>query len=89
MKTKLLAISLLLFTSQVFSEEVKIIKEYKILNQNHGASSTTYKVFCIDNYKYLHSYSKYFPVMGDMHVNDSTIQMFEERDGKSLPVRCN
>ncbi len=87
MKTKLLAISLLLFTSQVFSEEVKIIKEYKNLNQI--SSTTTYTVFCIDNYKYLHSYSKYFPFVGDMQVNDSTIQMFEERDGKSLPVRCN
>ena len=88
MKTKLLAISLLLFTSQVFSEEVKIIKEYKTLNQNHGVSTTTYKVFCIDNYKYLHSYSMHFP-SNRLGVNDSTIQMFEERDGKSLPVRCN
>ena len=53
MKTKLLAISLLLFTSQVFSNEVKIIKEYKTLQ--HDTSATTYTVICIDNYKYLYS----------------------------------
>ena len=85
MKTKLLAISLLLFTSQVFSEEVKIIKEYK--KWDHGTSATTYTVMCIDNYKYLYSYG----VHGhpDIEIDESTIQMFEERDGKSLPVRCN
>tara|TARA_R110000851_G_scaffold310575_1_gene470425 strand:+ start:223 stop:492 length:270 start_codon:yes stop_codon:yes gene_type:complete len=89
MKTKLLAISLLLFTSQVFSNEVKIIKEYKTLNQNHGVSATTYNVICIDNYKYLNSYSMHNTRDLDIEVDESTIQMFEERDGKSLPVRCN
>ena len=87
MKTKLLAISLLLFTSQVFSNEVKIIKEYKTLNQNHGVSATTYNVICIDNYKYLYSYGVHD--YRDIEIDESTIQMFEERDGKSLPVRCN
>ena len=85
MKTKLLAISLLLFTSQVFSEEVKIIKEYKTLQ--HDTSATTYTVICIDNYKYLYSYGVHD--YRDIEIDESTIQMFEERDGKSLPVRCN
>ena len=82
MKTKLLTISLLLFTSQVFSEEAKVLKEETFIN---GRSKL--KVICIDGYKYLNAL--YSPTYNAGDNQNSTIQMFEERDGKSLPARCN
>ncbi len=75
MKTKLLAISLLLFTSQVFGEKSKILQEDFITDRDF-----VLRIICIDGYKYLST---------SRSPEISTIQMFEERDGKSLPVRCN
>lgn len=92
MKTKLLAISLLLFTSQVFSEEAKVLKEETLIN-----GGVKLRVVCIDGYKYLNTSrleSKKEVGFGGglgvaLAIANSTIQMFEERDGKSLPVRCS
>ena len=80
MKTKLLAICLFLFTFQVFGEEVKVLKEDSLM---YGAVKLS--VVCIDGYKYLNTNRQY----NSMNFVNSTIQMFEERDGKSLPARCN
>ena len=49
----------------------------------------TVKVLCIRGYSYLNSYQQKYSI----HTNNyavafNTIQMFEERDGKSLPVKC-
>ena len=84
MKTKLLAISLLLFTSQVFSEEATVLKRETFLD-----GGVALRVICIDGYKYLNTSRHETFGMTGVSVANSTIQMFEERDGKSLPVRCN
>lgn len=82
MKTKLLAISLLLFTSQVFSVDIYEAKILKIEAYRDGGT-VALRVICIDGYKYLNTSND------RQNRANSTIQMFEERDGKSLPVRCN
>ena len=83
MKTKLLAISLLLFTSQVFSKEVAVLKEETLIN-----GEVKFRTLCIDNHKYLNT-SRNLIIPVSVALANATIQMFEERDGKSLPVRCS
>ena len=88
MKTKLLAISLLLFTSQVFSKEVAVLKEETLIN-----GEVKFRTLCIDNHKYLNTSRNLSGTIKGESVSvalaNATIQMFEERDGKSLPVRCS
>ena len=79
MKTKLLTICLLLFTSQVFADEITVLKNDGIEIDKHGFKASV-TIFCIGKHKF---------VTTTWNKGISTVQIFEERNGKSLPVKCN
>ena len=82
MKIKLLTICLLLFTSQVFSnEEVTVLKEERL------GDIAAFRILCIGNHKFLNTSRYEWSSKGPALAN-SSIQIFEERDGKSLPAKC-
>ena len=70
----------ILFSSIGFAEEypeAKVIKQEQI-------KSIKFRTVCIDGYKFLNTDRQI-----SKHVlNNSTIQMFEEKNGVSVPSRC-
>ena len=60
--------------------------EYKTLEQHKLTTSKSYdelSTFCVDGYKFLMTITEKRGAYGM-----STVQFFEERDGKSLPAKC-
>ena len=91
MKIKLLTICLLLFTSQVFSNEDVTVLKKEVLKGSNGDVMVAFRILCIGNHKFLNTsrYERKATAKGvTMAVANSSIQIFEERDGKSLPAKC-
>jgi hypothetical protein len=77
---KIYLIATILVSAISFAEEyseTKVIKEEQI-------KSIKFKTICIDGYKFLNTDRQI-----SKHVlNNSTIQMFEEKNGVSVPSKC-
>jgi hypothetical protein len=48
---------------------------------------STMSTLCVDGYKFLHTNKGRYKTSGQA-FSMTTVQMFEERDGKSLPTKC-
>ena len=72
-------IILIIFASIMFASigfaEIRLIEKKKI-RESYQFNIETY---CIDGYKF---------VVAEDVENTDTFQVFEERDGKSLPAKC-
>jgi len=77
---KKLFIILLIFISTLAYAKTTVIRTNSIEIDKY-----TYiyqKILCIDGYKYLTTYTSH------PHASTSTIQMFEDDEGHSLPITC-
>ena len=78
---KIYLIATILVSATSFAEEyseTKVIKEEQI-------KSIKFKTVCIDGYKFLNTDRQI-----SKHVlNNSTIQMFEEKNGVTVPSKCD
>ena len=82
MKKVLSVICLSFLLSASVSAEIREIEEEYLLSKKSGGLFS-YKTFCVDGYKF-------FVITGSKKDAKavSTTQIFEERDGKSLPAKC-
>jgi hypothetical protein len=82
MKKVLSVIFLSLILSANVSAEIREIEEEYLLSKKSG-NLASYKTFCVDGYKF------FVITQSKKNANAvSTTQIFEERDGKSLPAKC-
>ena len=80
MKKLLLIIVLGLLLCNISFGEIKFLEENQ---QPIGNTLIKIKIVCIDNYKFIITLRQ-----AKRTRAVSTVQMFEERNGKSLPAKC-
>ena len=77
-------IILIIFASLMFCNigfaEYRTLEQHKL---NTGKSYDSLSTFCVDGYKFLMTITEKGGAYGM-----STVQFYEERDGKSLPAKC-
>ena len=83
MKKLLGIVTLVLLCSSVGMAEIKVLEE-RWLKENEHPGRPNLSVICIDGLKFGMAYDS----VGKMTRAISLVQIFEERDGKSLPAKC-
>jgi hypothetical protein len=85
---KTVALPMLLIASFVFSwpahataESKDLSREKKLFRSYSGEGTTSVSSFCIENHVFL-------LVNGNISNQASTVQVYEEKNGKVIPKRC-
>ena len=83
MKKLIVLILMVIFIPAISFAGVKLLN--KTLNDNIAPFAI--RTFCVDGYKFLHTNKARNTTAGPA-LSMAIVQMFEERDGKSLPAKC-